>query len=49
MPNWFIRINVLALIWTSRLMKQVLYPLFDEDFVIDFATIIKRDFTLNID
>ena len=34
---------------TSRLMKQVLYPLLDEDFVIDFATIIKRDFTLNID
>ncbi len=49
MSNGFIRINVLALIWTSRLMKQVLYPLFDEDFVIDFATISKREFTLNID
>ena len=34
---------------TSRLMKQVLYPLLDEDFVIDFATIIKREFALNRD
>ena len=30
---------------SSRLMKQVFYPLFDEDFVVGFATIIKREFT----